>query len=141
MSIATKAINKYIDCNHKMIFHAIFHRNRNTPNIGLLILNKMSNSQKDSEKEHSWTHLPLRLQTTSRSGCTTVRTCTNTDMWTRGRHREPRSEATCMRSVHEHQTGNERRGKDSLLKKQGQENWPPALKNITGHPPDHLTEI
>ena len=35
----------------------------------LLILNRTLNSQKDSEKEeHSWMHLPLRLQTTSRSG-------------------------------------------------------------------------
>ena len=33
------------------------------------------------------------------------------------------------------------RGKDSLLKKQWQENWPPTLKNITGHPLDHLTKI
>ena len=46
-----------------------------------------------------------------------------------------------MRSVHEHQTRNERRGKDRLLKKQCQENWPRALKNITGHPLDHLKEI
>ena len=68
MSISTKAINKYTDCDHKMIFHAIFHRNRNSPNVRLLILKRTSNSQKDSEKEHSWRHLPLRLQTTSRSG-------------------------------------------------------------------------
>ena len=62
MSIPTKAINKYIDCNHKTIFYAIFHRNRNSPNIRLLILNRTLNSQKDSEKEeHSWMHLPLRL--------------------------------------------------------------------------------
>ena len=46
-----------------------------------------------------------------------------------------------MRSVHEHQTRKERRGKDRLLKKQCQENWPRALKNITGHPLDHLKEI
>ena len=68
MSIPTKAINKYIDCDHKMIFHAIFHRNRNSPNVRLLILKRTSNSQKDSEKEHRWMHLPLRLETTSRSG-------------------------------------------------------------------------
>ena len=68
MSIPTKAINKYTDCNHRMIFKGIFHRNRNIPNIRLLILNRTLNSQKDSEKEHRWRHLPLRLQTTSRSG-------------------------------------------------------------------------
>ena len=68
MSIPTKAINKYTDCNHRIIFNGIFHRNRNSPNIRLLILNRTLNSQKDSEKEHSWMHLPLRLQTTSRSG-------------------------------------------------------------------------
>ena len=69
MSIPTKAINKYTDCNHRIIFNGIFHRNRNIPNIRLLILNRTLNSQKDSEKEeHSWMHLPLRLQTTSRSG-------------------------------------------------------------------------
>ena len=68
MSIPTKAINKYIDCDHKMIFHAIFHRNRNSPNVRLLILKRTSNSQKDSEKEHRWMHLPLRLETTSWSG-------------------------------------------------------------------------
>ena len=136
MSIPTKGINKYTDCNHKMIFNGIFHRNRNIPNIRLLILNRTLNNQKDSEKEHSWMHLPLRLQTTSRS--TTVRN------WHEHRHvdlRRAGSEPTCSRSVHEHQTGNERRGKDSLLKKQCQETWPPALKNITGHPLDHLKEI
>ena len=69
MSIPTKAINKYTDCNHRIIFNGIFHRNRNIPNIRLLVLNRTVNSQKDSEKEeHSWMHLPLRLQTTSRSG-------------------------------------------------------------------------
>ena len=69
MSIPTKAINKYTDCNHRIIFNGIFHRNRNIPNIRLLILNRTVNRQKDSEKEeHSWRHLPLRLQTTSRSG-------------------------------------------------------------------------
>ena len=69
MSIPTKAINKYTDCNHRIIFNGIFHRNRNSPNIRLLILNRTLNSQKDSEKqEHSWRHLPLRLQTTSGSG-------------------------------------------------------------------------
>ena len=48
------------DCNHKMIFSGLFHRNRNIPNIRLLILNRTLNSQKDSEKEeHSWRHLPL----------------------------------------------------------------------------------
>ena len=53
------------DCNHKMIFNGLFHRNRNTPNSRLLILNRTLNSQEDSEKEeHSWRHLPLRLQTT-----------------------------------------------------------------------------
>ena len=55
------------DCNHKMIFNGLFHRNRNTPNSRLLILNRTLNGQEDSEKEeHSWRHLPLRLQTTSR---------------------------------------------------------------------------
>ena len=45
-------------------------------------------------------------------------------------------------SVHENQTRNEPRGKDSLLKKQGQENWPPTRKNIhEGHPLGHQTEI
>ena len=68
MSIPTKAINKYTDCNHKIIFNGIFHRNRNIPNSKLLILNRTLNGQKDSDKEeHSWRHLPLRLQTTSRS--------------------------------------------------------------------------
>ena len=33
MSIPNKAINKYTDCNHKIIFNGIFHRNRNIPNI------------------------------------------------------------------------------------------------------------
>ena len=66
MFIPTKAINKYTDCNHKIIFNGIFHRNRNIPNIRLLILNRTLNGQKDSEKEeHSWRHLPLQLQTTS----------------------------------------------------------------------------
>ena len=46
-----------------------------------------------------------------------------------------------MWSVHENQAKNMQRGKDSPLKKQGQENWPPTLKNITDHPLDHLTEI
>ena len=65
MSIPTKVINKYTDCNHKIIFNGIFHRNRNIPNIRLLILNRTLNSQKDSEKEeHSWKHLSLSLQTT-----------------------------------------------------------------------------
>ena len=69
MSIPTKAINKYTECNHRIIFNGIFHRNRNIPNIRLLILNRTLNSQKDSEKEeHSWMHLPLPLQTTSWSG-------------------------------------------------------------------------
>ena len=70
MSIPTKAINKYTDCNHKIIFNGIFfHRNRNIPNMRLLILNRTLNSQKHSEKdEHRWMHLPLQLQTTSRSG-------------------------------------------------------------------------
>ena len=68
MSIQTKAINKYTDCNHKIIFNGIFHKNRNIPHIRLLILNRILNSQKDSEKEeHSWRHLPLWLQTTSQS--------------------------------------------------------------------------
>ena len=65
MSIPTKAINKYIDCNHKIIFNGLFHRNRNIPNIRLLILNRTLNGQEDSEKEeNSWRHLPLQLQTT-----------------------------------------------------------------------------
>ena len=69
MSIPTKAINKYTDCNHRIIFNGVFHRNRNIPSIRLLILNRTVNSQKDSEKEeHSWRHLPLRLQTTSQNG-------------------------------------------------------------------------
>ena len=39
-------------------------------------------------------------------------------------------------------TRNEPRGKDSLLKKQGQENWPPTQKNIReGHPLGYRTEI
>ena len=68
MSIPTKAINKYTGCNHKIIFNGLFHRNRSIPNIRLLILNKTLNGQEDSEKEeHRWRHLPLRLQTTSRS--------------------------------------------------------------------------
>ena len=68
MSIPTKAINKYTDCNHKIIFNGLFHRNRNIPNIRLLILNRTLNGQEDSEKEeHSWRHLPLRLQTTSQT--------------------------------------------------------------------------
>ena len=68
MSIPTKAINKYTDCNHKIIFNGLFHRNRNIPNIRLLILNRTLNGQEDSEKEeHSWRHLPLQLQTTSRT--------------------------------------------------------------------------
>ena len=68
MSIPTKAINKYTDCNHKIIFNGLFHRNRRIPNIRLLILNKTLNGQEDSEKEeHHWRHLPLRLQTTSRT--------------------------------------------------------------------------
>ena len=47
-----------------------------------------------------------------------------------------------MWSVHENQTRNEPRGKDSLLKKQGQENWPPTRKNIReGHPLGYPTEI
>ena len=47
-----------------------------------------------------------------------------------------------MWSVHENQTRNEQRGKDSLLKKQGQENWPPSRKNIReGHPLGHRKEI
>ena len=47
-----------------------------------------------------------------------------------------------MWSVHENQTRNEPRGKDSLLKKQGQENWPPTQKNIReGHPLGYRTEI
>ena len=34
------------------------------------------------------------------------------------------------------------RGKDTLLKKQGQENWPTTQKNICeGHPLGHRTEI
>ena len=67
MSIPTKAINKYTDCNHKIIFNGLFHRNRNIPNIRLLILNRTLNGQEDSEKEeNSWRHLPLRLQTTAR---------------------------------------------------------------------------
>ena len=54
MSIPTKVINKYTDCNQKIIFNGMFHRNRNIP-IRLLILNRTLNSQKDSEKEeHSW---------------------------------------------------------------------------------------
>ena len=66
MSIPNKVINKYTDCNHKVIFNGIFHRNRNIPNIRLLILNRTLNGQKDSEKEeHSWRHLSLPLQTTS----------------------------------------------------------------------------
>ena len=68
MSIPTKVINKYTDCNHKIIFNGMFHRNRNTPNSRLLILNRTLNGQEDSEKEeHSWRHLPLPLQTTSRT--------------------------------------------------------------------------
>ena len=68
MSIPTKAINKYTDCNHKIIFNGIFHRNRNIPNIRLLILNRTLNGQEDSDKEeHNWRYLPLWLQTTSRS--------------------------------------------------------------------------
>ena len=68
MSIPTKAINKYTDCNHKIIFNGLFHRNRSIPNIRLLILNKTLNGQEDSEKEeHRWRHLPLQLQTTSRT--------------------------------------------------------------------------
>ena len=68
MSIPTKAINKYTDCNHKIIFNGLFHRNRNIPNIRLLILNRTLNGQEDSEKEeHSWRHLPLPLQNTSRT--------------------------------------------------------------------------
>ena len=51
MSIPTKAINKYTDCNHRIIFNGIFHRNRNIPNIRLRILNRTLNSQKDSDKE------------------------------------------------------------------------------------------
>ena len=145
MSIPTKAINKYIDCNHKMIFHAIFHRNRNTPNIRLLILNKTSNSQKDSEKEeHSWTHLPLWLQTISRSG----RKHHSEDL-TRTQTRGLKEGIESREWTHMYRGQfmniklgtNERRAKDSLLKKQWQENWPPVLRNITGHPPDHLTEI
>ena len=66
MSIPIKAINKYIDCNHKIILNGLFHRKRNIPNIRLLLLNRTLNGQEDSEKEErSWRHLPLRLQTTS----------------------------------------------------------------------------
>ena len=66
MSIPTKVINKYTDCNHKIIFNGIFHRNRNIPNNILKQLRTL-NSPKDSEKEeHSWRQLPLPLQTTSR---------------------------------------------------------------------------
>ena len=47
-----------------------------------------------------------------------------------------------MWSVHENQTRNKGRGKDSFLKKQWQENWPPTRKNTSkGHPLDLLTEI
>ena len=53
MSIPTKAINKYTDCNHKIIFNGLFHRNRNIPNIRLLILNRTLNGQKDSEKKNT----------------------------------------------------------------------------------------
>ena len=66
MSIPTKAINKYTDCNHKIIFNGLFQRNRNIPHTRLLLLNRTLNGQEDSEKEeHSWRHLALRLQTTS----------------------------------------------------------------------------
>ena len=66
MSIPTKAINKYTDCNHKIIFNGLFQRNRNILHTRLLLLNRTLNGQEDSEKEeHSWRHLALRLQTTS----------------------------------------------------------------------------
>ena len=94
MSIPTKAINKYTDWNHKIIFNGIFHRNRNIPNIRLLKLNRTLKSQKDSEKEeHSWRHLPLRLQTTSRS-------CSNHHgeelAWTQTHGLEERTESSGM---------------------------------------------
>ena len=142
MSIPTKAIKKYTDCNHKIIFNGLFHRNRNIPNIRLLILNRTLNGQEDSDKEeHSWRCLPLWLQTTSQT-CSNHHSEELAGTQTHGKNREPRNEPTCTWSVHENQTRNKRRGKDSLLKKQWQENWPPTRKDISvGHPLDHLTEI
>ena len=43
-----------------------FSQKRNTPTSRLLILNRTLKGQEDSEREeHSWSHLTLRLQTTS----------------------------------------------------------------------------
>ena len=54
-------------CTQNIIPNGIFHRNRNIPNNILQQLRSL-NSQKDSEKEEgTWRHLPLCLQTISRS--------------------------------------------------------------------------
>ena len=53
-------------CTQNIISNGIFHRNRNIPNNILQQL-RSPNSQKDSEKEGTWRHLPLCLQTSSRS--------------------------------------------------------------------------
>ena len=54
-------------CTQNVISNGIFHRNRNIPSNILQQLRTLK-SKKDSEKEEwTWRHLPLRLQTTSRS--------------------------------------------------------------------------
>ena len=122
-----------------------FSQKRNTPTSRLLILNRTLKGQEDSEREeHSWRHLPLWLQTTSWP-CSNHHSEELAGTQTHGlqeRRESPGMNPHGTWSVHENQTRNEPRGKDSLLKKQGQENWPPTRKNIReGHPLGHRTEI